>query len=339
MSIQRFSEIIAKIIDYCDMECDMCGQLSQEPRRARLPLATLQRLLSDVALEDTRCYVWGGEPLLHPEFEDLITFLKHRGAFVAINTNGSRLAKHAQFLAKVGVDRIIVSVDGTSATHDRIRRSPGAFGRISAGLDSVAAASTDGDRPLIRINFVVLPDNYEEMPAVLQWCRDHGIYRVRFQLPMFVSPEQISNYSGELAAHGFVRSRSYDAFRRGYAGFDFSKLAALFAELACADDIVDLAPYGVPSAEFLKTYFETTLPLGAYGCDIGTQRLVVDTRGCYVTCPDFPDMSLGDNLAQRAANLEWWSERLATDLPLSVCARCCRFSSPRAMSPNLAGVE
>jgi sulfatase maturation enzyme AslB (radical SAM superfamily) len=327
VSIQQFSEVIAKIVDYCDMECAMCGQLSQESRKAHLRLADLQRLLSAVALEGTRCYVWGGEPLLHPEFEGVIRFLKQRRAFIAINTNGSKLVKHASFLASMGVERIIVSIDGTAATHDRIRRSPGAFMRLSSGIASIAAAQSDRTR--VRVNFVVLPDNYEEMPAVLQWCRDQGIYRVRFQLPMFVSSTQMSAYANDLNVHGFARSRSYEAFRREYIGFDFARLASLFAEVAQATDIAELTPYGAVSAEFLKKYFETTHAMGSFGCDIASKRLVIDTRGCYVTCPDFPDISLGQDLEQRAAKLVWWSDVLSTDLPLTICSRCCHFTAPR----------
>src|SRR6266542_3540134 len=57
-------EVIVKILDYCEMACTMCGQLSQEPRRASLPLAKLQNLLHDVPLSGKRIYLWGGEPLL-----------------------------------------------------------------------------------------------------------------------------------------------------------------------------------------------------------------------------------------------------------------------------------
>ena len=67
---------------------------------------------------------WRGEPLLHPNIGEFVAIAKRLGVIdVAINTNGILLNKEmALKLAKAGLDRLIISVDGaTKSTYETIR--------------------------------------------------------------------------------------------------------------------------------------------------------------------------------------------------------------------------
>ena len=95
------AEFLVKLVDHCEMSCLMCGQSSQGDRRARLNLQDLERAFANLRLHGKRAYIWGGEPLLHPDFLAVVDFFKHKGALVAVNTNGHRLAKYLPSLASL----------------------------------------------------------------------------------------------------------------------------------------------------------------------------------------------------------------------------------------------
>jgi MoaA/NifB/PqqE/SkfB family radical SAM enzyme/phosphatidylglycerophosphate synthase len=77
----------------------------------------------------------GGEPLLHPAIEDLISQSRSAGMRVGLITNGWLLSQHIEPMAKAGLSFLFVSIDSHSMEeHERNRGLPGLGGRIRDGL-------------------------------------------------------------------------------------------------------------------------------------------------------------------------------------------------------------
>ncbi|MFF1797191.1 cytosylglucuronate decarboxylase, partial [Kitasatospora sp. NPDC058263] len=113
----------------------------------------------------------GGEPLMHPHVVELVRSGAAAGMRMSLITNGSLLPRMAAPLAAAGLAQVIVSLDGSSgATHDVYRRSPGMF---DSGLAGLRAAAELGVLP--RVNTVVGPHNYTEMPALQEVLTGAGV--------------------------------------------------------------------------------------------------------------------------------------------------------------------
>ena len=78
----------------------------------------------------------GGEPLMHSDLFRLCDILRERGIRVTVLSTGLLLERHAAAIAG-NIDDVIVSLDGPPEIHDRIRRIPGAFGMLQAGVRSI----------------------------------------------------------------------------------------------------------------------------------------------------------------------------------------------------------
>ncbi len=110
------------VTDRCDMRCVYCMSKQQTflPRAEVLSLEELDRLCSAfVSLGTRRLRLTGGEPLVRKGFMDLVQGLSRHlrsGALdeLTLTTNGTRLAEHAEGLAKAGVRRVNVSIDSRS---------------------------------------------------------------------------------------------------------------------------------------------------------------------------------------------------------------------------------
>ena len=92
----------------------------------------------------------GGEPMLHPRFREIVSFLADAGLGITIETNGTLLNESlASFLREMGVGCISVSLDGADATtHEALRGVPGSFHR--AWPASAPSAPPDSDlRPSV----------------------------------------------------------------------------------------------------------------------------------------------------------------------------------------------
>lgn len=80
----------------------------------------------------------GGEPLLNRELDAICRFFRNLGLRVTLLTTGLLLQKKAEIVAN-GFDDIIISIDGPSDVHDRIRNISGAFQAIHKGVLEVRA--------------------------------------------------------------------------------------------------------------------------------------------------------------------------------------------------------
>lgn len=104
---------IVEITDVCNLDCPVCFADSGMSRETRLPhlpyqhksLATVKALLDTVVKSEGEPDVVqfsGGEPTLHPQLFEILDYAKTLPIrHLMINTNGIRLAKEPDFVAKL----------------------------------------------------------------------------------------------------------------------------------------------------------------------------------------------------------------------------------------------
>jgi len=78
----------------CNYYCDHCIDLGMINNGGKLQLANIKQMVTSLVKDGLRStiVIGGGEPVLHPDFEEVIVFLKSLKLQVGIVTNGSRLA-------------------------------------------------------------------------------------------------------------------------------------------------------------------------------------------------------------------------------------------------------
>jgi len=86
--------------------------------------------------------ITGGEPLVFPDFDDLVKAIDPKKFYIISDTNGWFLdEKRAKHLKKIGVDKIQLSIDSLSATeHDEFRRRPGSHERCLRAIEAAKKA-------------------------------------------------------------------------------------------------------------------------------------------------------------------------------------------------------
>ena len=159
---QRKKYLFIRLLEACNADCFMCGYaLSRD--EYRFTLIEFEDLLPKArAVGVAVVRLTGGEPLMHKEVIDLVRAGANAGMKMSVITNGSLLPRKVDQLAQAGLAQVIVSIDGaTSATHNRYRNTQGLFEK---GIEGLRMADERGI--LTRVNTVVGPHNYEEMPQL-----------------------------------------------------------------------------------------------------------------------------------------------------------------------------
>ncbi len=111
-----------------------------------------------------------GEPLLAESFFMMVKACKEKGSRVIFTTNGIMLKRYARQLINSAVDAITISIDGVKSLK-KIRGIE--IGPVIEGIRGLQdeGGSLGGPIPALNINFVVMRDNLEDLPDVVDLAR------------------------------------------------------------------------------------------------------------------------------------------------------------------------
>ncbi len=110
----------------------------------------------------------GGEPFLYPDFPAVLEAAKALGFRRLAVTNGTVLTG-ARAAALPLLDLVAVSVDGSEAVHNRLRRSPTAFARMRKGLDVIRQTGLP-----FGIAHTVTRASLADLPLMAAFAADQG---------------------------------------------------------------------------------------------------------------------------------------------------------------------
>jgi len=167
----------------CNLRCRTCMRNAWGDPEAQMSMGTFQHLVASLdGLPDLKRVVFGGfgEPLIHPHIIEMIEAMRKRALAVTISTNGLLLHPPiSRELVRLGVDRLVVSVDGVKPeTYAGIR---GAI--LSEVLGNIASLNEiKGElgslNPSLIIEFVALQSNIGELPELSQLAAHLNAARV-----------------------------------------------------------------------------------------------------------------------------------------------------------------
>jgi radical SAM protein with 4Fe4S-binding SPASM domain len=167
-------------------------------------------------LADTLTYLtfyFQGEPYLHPSFLDMVGYANAKGIYTATSTNAHYLKEDvAEKTVKSGLDRLIISIDGT--TQDTYQSY-----RVGGNLDKVIEGSTNilkikkelnSKTPHTIFQFLVVKPNEHQIPDVYKLAKELGVDQVA------IKTAQIYDY--ENGSELIPSNETYSRYRRNGDG-------------------------------------------------------------------------------------------------------------------------
>ncbi len=163
----------------CNLNCDFCSVSANEYDHEELSLPRILELMREAKeLGMKELHFSGGEPTLRDDLEDMIAYAEELGLHTRIITNGFKLDRERiQRLHRLGLDDIMISVDGFEKTHDVMRGNRFSFDRA---LRVVRDCVDLGIRT--RVSTVIYRENMAEAVPLLLFFRDMGVHIYSFFL-------------------------------------------------------------------------------------------------------------------------------------------------------------
>lgn len=171
----------------CNLHCPECpvGMRQTAVKPVFSDLALIHQVVDELspALMYATLY-FQGEPLLNKNFTEIVKHLHSKNIFTATSTNAQliddRMAKN---LVESGLDRLIISVDGTTQeTYEAYR----AGGSLEQSIRAIQALTEWKNRlkspsPQIEIQFLVLKTNEHQLDEMKKLAREWKADKLTFK--------------------------------------------------------------------------------------------------------------------------------------------------------------
>lgn len=174
-----------ELTNHCNLRCTICpvNTTMRRPKGFMDP-ALFRRIIDENSgFHFILAFQWG-EPLLHPDFFELVRYAADRGVRTMITSNGTHLTpENRGKLLECGLERITFSVDGDAESHFAIRsyeletlrrdvrlfvaerdaaRSP-----LKIDVSMVVDASTEHALPAFRAEWTGVVDRVQSIPRIM----------------------------------------------------------------------------------------------------------------------------------------------------------------------------
>jgi MoaA/NifB/PqqE/SkfB family radical SAM enzyme len=166
-----------QILYECNFKCAICDFWRHPDKRyAAVTAEQVQCMSLKLAKIGPQIVsIGGGEPLLHPELQEIVRILA-KDHFPVMICNGWFITKeNARALFDAGLHEISISVDyADAAMHDSVRGVKGAFDQALSALETCMSNRTSAHQRVHMIS-VVMDDNLDHIERLIRICRELGV--------------------------------------------------------------------------------------------------------------------------------------------------------------------
>jgi MoaA/NifB/PqqE/SkfB family radical SAM enzyme len=172
----------------CNLGCPECpsGVKFFTRPTGYLDMALFENLLSQTAHHLFYLYYYfQGEPYLHPQFLEMVKLASDKKIYTVTSTNGHFLnEKKAALTVASGLDRIIISLDGTTQETYAKYRIGGKYERVIDGIKNLVAAKKEAksSTPHIILQFIVMQHNEHQIEEVKKLAKELAVDELKLEV-------------------------------------------------------------------------------------------------------------------------------------------------------------
>jgi radical SAM protein with 4Fe4S-binding SPASM domain len=129
-------------------------------------------------------FYFQGEPYINPKFLDMVDYAHRKGIYTITSTNGHFLNdENARKTIESGLDRIIISVDGTTQEVYEQYRKEGKLENVLAGTRNLVKwkEKLGAKNPHIIFQFLVVKPNEHQIPEIYKIAKEIGVDEVKLK--------------------------------------------------------------------------------------------------------------------------------------------------------------
>ncbi len=171
----------------CNLRCPECPSGLRAFTR---PTGMLQKDFFTRTIDDIHkellylIFYFQGEPYLNPDFLDMVKYASNKGIYTATSTNAHYLTDAAaKRTVESGLDRLIISIDGTTQDVYKQYRIGGNIDKVLEGAKNIVKwkKELNSKTPFVFFQFLVVKPNEHQIEDIKRLAKEIGVDEVRFK--------------------------------------------------------------------------------------------------------------------------------------------------------------
>lgn len=171
----------------CNLRCPECPSGLRQFTR---PTGMLQKDFFRTTIDEIHkellylIFYFQGEPYLNPDFLDMVKYASNKKIYTATSTNAHYLTdENAKRTVESGLDRLIISIDGTTQDVYKQYRVGGNLEKVLAGARNIVKwkKELNSKTPFVFFQFLVVKPNEHQVEDIKKLAREVGVDEVRFK--------------------------------------------------------------------------------------------------------------------------------------------------------------
>ncbi len=171
----------------CNLRCPECPSGLRSFSR---PTGMLEKDFFKSTIDDIHqhllylIFYFQGEPYLNPAFLDMVKYASYKKIYTATSTNAHYLTdENAKRTVESGLDRLIISIDGTTQDVYKQYRVGGNLDKVIEGAKNIVKwrKELNSKTPFIFFQFLVVKPNEHQIEDIKKLAKEIGVDEVRFK--------------------------------------------------------------------------------------------------------------------------------------------------------------
>lgn len=256
--------------DFCQLRCPQCpvGMIARNKGALVDEIIVFETIDALKASLLHIIFYFQGEPLLNPRLSEYIQYAHRAGIYTSTSTNAMLLSsENARKIVESGLDKLIVSVDGTTQkVYEQYRRG----GKLKLALDGIKYVQywkkeLKSNTPFVEMQFIVFGTNEFQIEDVKRLAKEVGadalklksaqIYDFEKPNPLHTSISRYSRYRKLEDGTYILKTKTSNRCRRVISG---SVLNAKGEVLPCCFDKDSSYSYGNVKEDSFVTSWHST---------------------------------------------------------------------------------
>jgi radical SAM protein with 4Fe4S-binding SPASM domain len=171
----------------CNLRCPECPSGLRQFTR---PTGMLKKDFFTETIDDIHkhllylIFYFQGEPYLNTDFLDMVKYASSKGIYTATSTNAHYLTDEAaRKTIESGLDRLIISIDGTTQDVYQQYRVGGKLDKVLEGARNIVKwkKQMNSKTPFVFFQFLVVKPNEHQIEDIKKLAKEIGVDEVRFK--------------------------------------------------------------------------------------------------------------------------------------------------------------
>lgn len=274
------------------------------------------RIAEEIRRWGTKPWVtlWGGEPTMHPDFDNIYKAFLEASGLVAVCTNGTMIDRHLTlFELEKSKTFWLFSIDGLENKHDQIR-GEGNFETTIQNLEkSISIRNKAGTNHIFGVEITITKINLDEIPLLCKLLVNLGADIIIINHLWYLTHEISEKYGHELQkVESFkvgteLSSKGYLTDREDLPNPEKVNHCIEESKKVINNDAIFFAMPDYDYQGIINHYNVEQQWKSKFSCYKNLVKFDFDTIGNVTPCKPFPDFSYGN--IEGSTLLEIWNHK------------------------------